>query len=191
MEKWFDITDEMPSPNPLNGQSTGKSLANIYSSILDEMTVLGTNIESGSYTEAINYLRELVTDPNNTSASIPRLALYERYRDMYNDRKLSMEDTIEKMRTTMGSLDYELWFQRHYPSLQSKAESAYTSWLIFGEKENVEAKMTLLDTGSVGEVLEDARTTLRAAGVEALDRSRKIYPVSFEPSDWYKYLLPE
>ena len=41
MEKWFDIADAIPSPNPLIGQDTGKSLANVYQSILHEIKLKG------------------------------------------------------------------------------------------------------------------------------------------------------
>ena len=197
MEKWFDLADSIPSSNPMNGQDTGKSLANVYSSILHEIKT-NLNFEKSSnsptpYDLAVSALNRKVDDPEptNSSSKVPLLSLYERYRDLYNDRKLEMEDIIEEMRKSLGSIDYELWFQRHYPSLQSKVESAYTRWLIFGQKEDVEAYITNIDSGSSGQVLEQARMSLRAAGVSSLDRTRTVYPVSFEPSDWYKYLLPK
>ena len=195
MEKWFDLVDTVPSPNPMNGQDTGKSLSTIYSSILHEIKVKGleskTQSEKAIYNQSVTYLNELVQDPTNPSEKVARLSLYERYRDLYNNRKLEMEDEIEIKRQTLRALDYELWFQRHYPSLQAKVESAYTQWLIFGEKENVELEITNMDTGSSAQMLEEARMSLRGAGVSSLDRTRTVYPVSFEPSDWYKYLLPE
>ncbi len=195
MEKWFDLADVMPSSNVMNGQDTGKSLANVYSSILHEMKYTGFDIDSDAqnayYNQAVTFLNELVVDPDKPDSQLPRLSLYERYRDMYNDRKLRMEDQIEEKRLSVRYKDYELWFQRHYPSLQSQVESAYTRWLIFGEKERVESYITLLDTGSSGQLIEEARMSLRASGVSSLDRTRTVYPVYFEPSDWYKYLLPE
>ena len=195
MEKWFDLTDAMPSPNPLNGQDTGKSLANVYKSILHEIKLKGllekTQNEKYIYNQGVQFLNQQIEDPENLTQNMTRLALYERYRDEYNDRKLDMEDKIEDKRLNLGSLNYELWFQRHYPSLQSRVESAYTKWMVFGQKELVELNIAYLDTGSSGQVIEEARMALRASGVEALDRTRTVYPVSFEPSDWYKYLLPE
>ena len=195
MEKWFDLVDTIPSPNPMNGQDTGKSLSTVYSSILHEIKVKGleskTHSEKAVYNHSVTYLNELVQDPADPSQQVARLTLYERYRDLYNGRKLDMEDEIENKRLTVRALDYELWFQRHYPSLQAKVESAYTQWLIFGEKETVELEITNMDTGSSAQMLEEARMALRAAGVSSLDRTRTVYPVSFEPSDWYKYLLPE
>ena len=195
MERWFDLADNIPSYNPMNAQDTGKSLANIYTAILHQSKLLGleskTASERAMLKQATDYLNEMLIDPENTNATVPRLALYERYRDLYNDRKLDMEDIIDKKRRSVGYIDYELWFQRNYPSLQAKVESAYTRWLIFGDKENVELYITYMDTGSAGKQLEQARMALRAAGVTSLDRTRTIYPVSFEPSDWYHYLLPE
>ena len=46
-----------------------------------------------------------------------------------------------------------------------------------------------MDVTSAGAALEEARISMRASGVTSLDRTRTIYPVSFEPSNWYEYLL--
>ena len=195
MEKWFDLADVIPDSNPWNAQDTGKSLSSVYKSILHETKIQGlsdkTNSEKALHTQSINYLNELITDPDNVTEQVPRLVLYERYRDSYNDLKLEMEDEIESKRLNVGPTEYELWLQRHYPSLQAKVESMFYRWLIFGDKDNVELHITNMDTGNSGFELEKAKAALRAAGVTSLDRTRTIYPVSFEPSDWYKYLLPE
>ena len=195
MEKWFDLADAIPSSNPLNGQDTGKSLATTYASILHEIRIKGLDRTADKltsiYQHAINFLVEQVIDPEAPQLNATRLGLYERYRDQYNDRKLEMEDQIEVKRMNLGGLDYELWFQRHYPSLNARVESAYTKWMVFGQKEMVELYLADMDTGSSGQLIEQARMALRAAGVQSLDRTRTIYPVSFEPSDWYKYLLPK
>ena len=195
MEKWFDLADAVPNANPLNAADTGKSLSNIYRQVIYQLKVLGleakTQSEMGLYNQALNMTNELVPDPDNISEKVPRLTLYERYRDQYNGRKLELEETIEDKRQHLGAIDYQLWFQRNYPALQSKVESTYTKWVIFGEKQLVELYIAVLDTGSAGQALEEARMSLRASGVVSLDRTRTIYPVSFEPSDWYRDLLPE
>ncbi len=195
MEKWFDLSDAIPSPNYLVGQDTGKSLANVYKSILHEIKITGleerTQYERHYYNQGVEFLTKQIVDPEDLSKNTTRLAVYERYRDQYNNRKLDMEDQIEYKRLNLGSLDYELWFQRHYPSLRSRVESAYTKWMVFGQKEIVELNIAYMDTGSSGQLIEEARAAMRAAGVESLDRTRTVYPVSFEPSDWYKYLLPK
>jgi len=119
------------------------------------------------------------------------LSLYDRYQNEYADKKLDMEEKINDARRTRVYLEYELWFQRNYPSLNAKVESAYTKWLSFGEKDLVELYKAYLDSGSSGAEVEAARMALRASGVTSLDRTRTVYPVSFEPGNWYKYLLPK
>ena len=195
MEKWFDLADVVPTANPYNGQDSGRSLANIYKSILKDLVV--TNIKDQGelvlslYNAALDYLNEVVYHPENLTREVTRLSLYDEYKELYNDRRLEMEDKIEIKRKSLQYLDYELWFQRHYPPLLSKVESAYTRWLIFGQKELCDIYISILNTGSSAKLLEEARTVMRSAGVTSLDRTRTIYPVSFEPADWYKYLIPK
>ena len=194
MEKWFDLADVIPSANPLNGQDTGRSLATIYRSILTKMTIKNLKEQGEAvqslYNQAIGFLNEVMPHPENLGTNTTRLALYNEYKELYNDRRVEMEDKIEMKRKNLPYLDYELWFQRHYPSLLAKVESAYVRWLIFGQKEMCDIYITYLDTGASAKVLEEARVIMRSAGVTALDRTRTVYPVSFEPSDWYKFLLP-
>ena len=194
MEKWFDIADVIPSPNPLNGQDTGRSLATIYRSILTKTTIKNLKEQGEAvqslYNQAIGFLNEVMPHPENLGTNTTRLAVYNEYKELYNDRRLEMEDQIEIKRRNLQYLDYELWFQRNYPSLLTKVESAYIRWLIFGQKELCDIYITYLDTGASAKVLEEAKVVMRAAGVTSLDRTRTIYPVSFEPSDWYKFLLP-
>ena len=194
MEKWFDLADVIPSVNPLNGQDTGRSFANIYRSILSQTTIKNLKERSDRiqslYNEAVGFLNKVTPHPEDLTRNTTQLALYNEYKEQYNDRRLNMENIILEKQQEMESLKYQLWFQRSYPSLLAKVETAYVRWLIFGQKELCEIYITHLDTGSSAKILEEAKVVLRAAGVISLDRTRTIYPVSFEPSDWYRYLLP-
>ena len=69
-----------------------------------------TPSEKGAANAAVRVLNELVVDPDNVTHKVPRLSLYERYRDSYNACKLEMENEIEEKRTSVGMLDYQLWF---------------------------------------------------------------------------------
>ena len=194
MENWFDLADVVPGVDPLTGGENGESLSQKYQTVLNQVEIKGfgrkTAEERKRYKNAVDYLNEAIPDPENLTQNVTRLALYNRYQDMYNQRRLQMEDMINEKRNSMPAIEYELWFQRQYPSLQSLVESAYTSWLVFGEKDIIELYKSYFDTGVSGQYLEVARMALRASGVSSLDRTRTIYPVKFVPSDWYKYLLP-
>ena len=194
MEKWFDISDVVVSGD-LNRGTTGKQLSVIYETILSQMTIknfkkLYVDGEA-KYNEASKYLTEPVQNPVNLTQKTTRMFLYSLYQEEYAQRRLEMEEIVNDARNKYSSLEYQLWFQRNYQLLNSKVESAYTKWLVFGEKDLVELYKIFLDTATAGAQLEDARVILRSSGVSSLDRTRTIYPVSFEPSNWYEYLLPK
>ena len=195
MEKWFDIADVMVGADPFSGGVSGKSMATAYETILSQIKLLGletkTNEAQAKYNMALAYLTQVVADPDNLTMNATKLSLYERYQLQYADSKLEMEEEIQERRRTSSAIDFELWFQRNYASLNAKVESAYMKWLTFGEKDLVEIYKAYLDSTSSGAEVEKARMSLRASGVTSLDRTRTIYPVSFEPSNWYRYLLPE
>ena len=194
MEKWFDIADVVVGGD-LNGGTTGKQFSLIYQNILSQMSIKNFKMlyadAEARYNEAKNYLTEPVQNPVNLTEKTTRMFLYSIYQEEYAQRRLDMEDKINDARKRYGSLEYELWFQRNYKMLNAKVESAYSKWLVFGQKDLVELYKTYMDTTSAGAELEDARIVLRASGVDSLDRTRTIYPVSFEPSNWYEYLLPK
>ena len=192
MEKWFDIADVVVGGD-LNSGDTGKSLAQIYRNILSQMKIkdfktLYQDAEA-RYNEAKTFLTESIQNPVNLSEKITRMQLYSFYQEEYADQKLKLEKELNDARLSKTSLEYELWFQRNFSPLNTKVENAYSKWLVFGQKELVELYKTFMDVTSAGAALEEARISLRASGVTSLDRTHTIYPVSFEPSNWYEYLL--
>ena len=192
MENMFALADVIPGRYPLRGAETGESMAILYEGILNKMEVIGfdkkTQTEKQRYLTAISYLAEEIPDPLNLTRDVTRFQLYRRSQELYNARRLEMEEKIEEQRTLHPGIVFERWFQRNYPTLKSQVEAAYTEWLIFGQKEIVELYKSYLDVESPGVDLEEARMALRASGLSSLDRTRTVYPVSFVPSNWYRYL---
>ena len=195
MEKWFDIADVVVGADVFSGGVTAKSFGQVYKTVLSNTKVINLDGQHEEvqkrYNRALSYLTEVVVDPENVADNFTRLALYNRYQEEYSSKKLDMEDKINEARITKESVEYELWFQRNYPSMNIEVERAYTKWLAFGQKDMVELYKAYLDSGASGVDLERAHMALRASGVPSLDRTHTIYPVSFEPGNWYKYLLPK
>ena len=192
MESMFALADIIPGRFPLRGAETGESMAIIYEDILNKMEVIGfdkkTQDEKKRYVTAVSYLAEEISDPLDVTMKVTRFQLYRRSQELYNARRLEMEELIAQVRNESPGIEFERWFQRNYPTLKSQVEGAYTEWLIFGQKEIVELYKSYLDVESPGVDLEEARMALRASGLSALDRTRTVYPVSFVPGNWYRYL---
>ena len=118
MENMFALADIVPGRYPLRGAESGESMAILYEDILNKMEVKGFNQktleEKERYVTAINYLAE---DPLNVTMNVTRFQMYRRSQELYNQRKLDMENIIEEMRTTLPGIEYERWFQRNYPTM--------------------------------------------------------------------------
>ena len=198
MENMFNLADVIPGIDPFNGYETGESLAAIYREIVGSMDI--KNFEALSeakkkrLSESITYLSTEVTDPEmrdpvtNEFLKIARLELYSRYQQRYYEEKEEQERIIEQQRQSLTSSEYQLWFSQSFASLQSKVDAALLDWLVFGDKDNVELYRSRLDTSSAAIALLEAKSSLRSSEVTSLDRSQKIYPVTFVPGDWYQYI---
>ena len=115
MEKWFDLADVVPSANPLNGQDTGKSLSNIYRSILTQITIKNLKEQGAAvqslYNQAIGFLNTVLPHPENLSENTTRLALYNEYKEQYNERRLEMENIILKTSKSWNHLRMSCGFR--------------------------------------------------------------------------------
>ena len=195
MEKMFQLSDVVPGSNPLTGGETGISLARVYERILGSLDVVDFTeliaADRNIYKESLDKLLELMPDPDDSTKKVPLLELYSRFRDAYHNEQWKMEETIKEKEKKMTAVEYQAWFQRHFELLNSKVESAYTRWLLYGRKHLVESYVAHFDITSSGELLEDARIKLRSSAFTAQDRSQQVYPVTFTPSNWYQHLNPK
>ena len=192
MQNLFRLTDVMPGKDPLQGQESGESFSQVYKFVLGQVDIKGIQELSDGHKqymqESVEFLLTLVQDPDDVEKEETRWALYRRYEEAYNMAKERMEETIDTERREQSSVDYQYWFQRVYPSLQATVDGAFMDWLVKGDRDRVELYRARLDTSSPGTMLLEARSSLRAAGVTALDRSGTVYPVTFVPGNWFKYL---
>ena len=191
-ENMFRLSDGLPAVNPFGGAETGEQLSTVYRTLLHQMVVRGMEAlekdRKVKHREAREALSKFVNDPSNESVRNTVLGLYRTYREKYDDAKRHMEETITMKRRELPAREFEEWFRNNYPTLNSKAEGAYLEWLVFGMKVEVESWWVQLDGASPGLELLEATSSLRASGVTSLDRTQTVYPVTFLPSDWYRYI---
>ena len=198
MENMFNLADVVPGIDPFNGFETGESMAAIYRDLIGKIEIKNfealSDAKKKRLAESIAYLIEVVNDPEerdpNTQefVKVTRLNLYRRYQQRYYEEKENQEKIIESQRQSLTSLQYQLWFSQSFPALQSKVDAALLDWLVYGAKDTIELYRARLDTSSAAIALLEAKSALRSSETTSLDRSQKIYPVTFVPGDWYKYI---
>ena len=192
MQSLFRLVDIIPGVDAMQGQESGERMSVYYRQVLGDMNIRGlkeiARQKEIMQQESVQYLLKAVADPDNLQKNSSRWDLYRRYEMVYNDEKRIMEEIIDTNKNSRSSTDYQVWFQRSYPILQTRVDGAFVDWLVKGNKEVVELYRSRLDTSSPGTLLLEAKATLRASGTMSLDRTETVYPVQFTPDDWYKYL---
>ena len=192
MQRLFRLVDIIPGVDAMQGQESAERMSVFYKQVLGDMNIKQLKEIAKQkkllQQESVQYLLEVIPDPDNFMRRATRWDLYRRYEMVYNDEKQAMEELIDSNRKGKPSVVYQLWFQRSYPILQAKVDGAFIDWLVKGNKDQVELYRSRLDTSSPGTLLLEAKSALRASGTVSLDRTETVYPVEYTPGDWYKYL---
>lgn len=192
MERMFHLSDIVPGAHPLSGRETGYSLARLYESILDNLGQIGFDdlSEDGKhlYKQALGKLVEPMPDPDDHTKQLPLFQLYTKFQEAYHTEQTRTETIIIEKKIELSANDYRLWFERNYPILSEQVEAAYRRWLLYGQKHLAESYIASLDISSTEKVVQEARTTLRLSGFMPHNGSETVYPVTFSPSNWFKYL---
>ena len=192
MQRMFRLVDIIPGLDPMQGQESGERMSVIYRQILGDMNIEGikdiAKDKENLQKESVDFLLQVVSDPDNLQLEASRWDLYRRYEKVYNEKKREMEETIDSNRNSRSSVDYQLWFQRTFPILQAEVDGAFIDWLVKGNKDVIELYRSRLDTSSPGTLLLEAKSAMRSSGTVSLDRTETIYPVEYTPGDWFEYL---
>lgn len=199
MQNLFNLVDVVPGIDPLQGQESGESFSRKYKNVLGRMDIKGVDKiakdQRVRQQQSVDFLTEVPERSQDECNNLPedaciktRWDIYRYYEKIYNEKKKAMEEKIDFEKNNRTALEYQYWFIRSYPSLQAEVDGAFMDWLVKGDKDIVELYRSRLDTSSVGTLLLEAKSSLRASGFTALDRSKTVYPVNFIPGDWYKYL---
>jgi hypothetical protein len=199
MQNLFNLVDVIPGIDPLRGQESGESFSRTYKNILGRMDIKGVDKiaqdQRVRQQQSVDFLTEIPERSQDECDNLPENAciktrwdIYRYYEKKYNEKKKAMEEKIDFERNNRTALEYQYWFIRSYPSLQAEVDGAFMDWLVKGDKDIVELYRSRLDTSSVGTLLLEAKSALRASGFTALDRSKTVYPVNFIPGDWYRFL---
>ena len=192
MQRLFRLVDIIPGLDPMQGQESGERMSIIYRQILGDMNIKGikdiAKDKENLQKESVDFLLQVIQDPDDLQSKATRWDLYRRYEKIYNEKKREMEEEIDRNRNSRSSTDYQLWFQRNFPILQSEVDGAFIDWLVKGNKDVVELYRSRLDTSSPGTLLLEAKSAMRSSGTVSLDRTETIYPVEYTPGDWFEYL---
>ncbi|KAJ3524756.1 hypothetical protein NM208_g11931 [Fusarium decemcellulare] len=145
-------------------------------------------IEQKKPSDHIKALRDPLQTPK-----IPRIDLYQKLLDTYeaerfrwaqfkNDSRPNDKDPQDRWNA------YDRLLTTYAPVIDAKLEGLWAVLLVRGQYHRVRKYISYLDIETASESLQRAKESLRASVTRSIDDTEDIYPVSFTPNNWAKYL---
>lgn len=191
MERMFNLVDIIPEATSIVSDiDNGLSLTKTYKSLVEQLQISYSDVDPVALMEARDFLQEKVEDlGGELDGLIPRLMLYFHYKKQYYRVKLEVETAKDKQQKRLSSRVYITWLERNAYTLDGKVNDSYTKWEVFGNRTEVERRLTKVNLQDRSEPLESAQALLEATRRKSKYQEEQIfYPVKFIPGHWYKLL---
>jgi len=184
------------SVDPIVSGNNGKNLSTVYQQLLD------------SYVPDIKRLAPYLHDraefhaflhrPIQSGAkTTTRMDLFNEYFEEYTQAKRAWVTKLdEKKRAAISddndfSLDdFATWVANMSPAEHAKIDATYSMIVTKGFLHETFAILGFLNSASPAETLERAKQSLRHSERAAQDETGAVYPVKFEPSNWFEAMKP-
>lgn len=204
-EAEFTLSDALYDTAPIIQSGNGEKLSVVYSNLLN------------NYVPKMDFLKDFVTDKNHLREWLLTEVSDVEYDD--NHKVISSENKISRMELCKKLYGVYLeernqWYkEKNQYFNDSKDDEAkleeYAKWVtteglvrdeelnnffndavVRGNYHEVMTILGFLNVESPAETLEKTKQNMRACEKRALDGSGTVYPVQFQPTDWFKALTP-
>ncbi|KAJ4189980.1 hypothetical protein NW767_011478 [Fusarium falciforme] len=145
-------------------------------------------IEQKQPSEHVKALRDPLQTPK-----IPRIDLYQKLLDTYEAERFRWAQFKNDSRPDDNATQdrwnaYDRLLTTYAPVIDAKLEGLWSVLLVRGQYHRVKKYISYLDIETASESLQRAKESLRASVTRSIDDTEDIYPVSFTPNNWAKYL---
>ena len=196
-EAEFALSDQLFDVSPIVQGSNGEKLSTVYDTALNNFVPKLDALKS--FVSDQKNLREWLmskvdVDIDGVKQSMSRIELSKKlYGDFLETRNKWYEKRDEKYdeRKAADDLDgYARWLSTKGLVESDKLNNAYNDAIVRGHYHEVLTLLGFLNVSSPAEVLESTKQKMRSSVRASLDGSSDVYPVQFQPSDWFKSLKP-
>lgn len=192
----FRLSNSLYDTYQLTGGPNGKTLSTVYSEALNMLVPKydKNDREQDVEKQRIWLLEPVKTfiDGNATTAS--RIDIYA----LLNQRYLEAKEAWETEKTAkyfkaqnsqeVTDEEYARWLAITGPAREAEIQAKYTDLVVRGYYHEVRNLLGYMDISSLGEELEEAKNRMRDTAMLSFDESQNIYPVYFQPNNWFQSL---
>lgn len=195
-EAEFRLSDQMFNPVPITAGSNGKKLSSIYHTLINNY-VPSINELAPFFRDRAGLSRfllqpsgEIDEDGNPISRMGLTNMLYEKYLVAKNEWNEKKNKKFDELKSKNLLDDYSRWLSSAGLVEQERLNNMYNDVVVRGHLHEVMTLLGYINSSSTAEELEMVKQRMRHSVRTSLDESMLIYPVQFQPSNWFMAMTP-
>lgn len=196
-EKEFLLSDQLYDLSPVVQGTNGERLSTVFNTVINNY-VPRLEALKGFVNDQKN-LREWLLTPvtdevRGERKTLSRMAmareLYDEFLERRNEWYSRKNQVYEEYRAKDDLDGYANWLSSEGLVQEEQISNFYNDAVVRGHYHEVLTILGFLNVSSPSEALENTKQKMRSSLRRSLDGSTDIYPVQFQPSDWFKSLRP-
>ncbi|WP_281660903.1 coiled-coil domain-containing protein [Microvirgula aerodenitrificans] len=197
-EHEFRLSDKLFDVSPIVGDSNGERLSTTYEMLLNNMIPkLDYLIPFIKYRAGFVTFLQAPTDQIDPTTRRPlsRIELCKTLHLSYLEKKnawnIEKENAYASWKAKPEGLDgYSKWLSSEAIVRDEELNNYFNDCIVRGHLHEIMTLLGYLNSKSIAEELEMSKQRMRNSARMSLDESMTVYPVMFEPSNWFKALKP-
>jgi hypothetical protein len=196
-EQEFRLSDQLFDISPITAGSNGEKLSVVYDTLINNLIpkidYLVPFIKDRAGLGAFLLEDSGAKDEQNKPLSRIELCkkLYKEYLEEKNRWNEEKNKKFDELKAKENGLDeYAKWQSSYAVVRQEELNNLYNDVVVRGLLHEVLTILGYLNASSVAEQLEISKQKMRNSSRVSLDESMTVYPVQFQPNNWFKALSP-
>lgn len=196
-EKEFLLSDQLYDLSPVIQGTNGERLSTVFSTVINNYVPRLEALKS--FVNDQKNLREWLLTPvtdevRGERKTMSRMAmareLYDEFLERRNEWYSKKNQVYEEYRSKDDLDGYANWLSSEGLVQEEQISNFYNDAVVRGHYHEVLTLLGFLNVSSPSEALENTKQKMRSSLRRSLDGSTDVYPVQFQPSDWFKSLRP-
>ncbi|TGK78317.1 hypothetical protein EHQ24_17330 [Leptospira noumeaensis] len=202
IEQEFRLSDDLFDVSQISAGPNGSKLSTTYESVINLLIPKyqeNSQFNSDKAKMRKWLLEKIETEVNGKTLQISRIELYEQLLQAYltekSDWKLEKEKKLAEANSIVDSEErrahleeFSKWFANVAPVRDALIGARFDDLVSRGYYHEVLRMLGYLDQASESESIEATKTKMRNSSMLSLDESTTIFPVQFQPVDWFSGL---
>lgn len=198
-EAEFRLSDQLFDVSPITAGPNGENLSVVYNACINNLIPKLDYLVPFMRDRAGlgNFLEESSGETDENGKELSRIELckklYGEYLDKknkWNETKNTKWNTLKKENLPDWQDAYAKWLSSEGMVEQEKLNNAHNDAVGRGKLHEVMTILGYLNSSSIAEELEVTKQRMRNSARSSMDESMTIYPVQFQPNNWFKALTP-